>query len=149
MQADMWAAAEEQWGFMPEVCSDGQPCREEIWTGLTVEVKTQWQNTIQTIKEDLETMVMKSANLFEAAWLEAKECEHGCTLRCEEQTIVYTNTILRIKEIETEINELIREHEEEVNTYTEIRSECPENVDMVPITIEHYESETYADEPVV
>lgn len=138
IQDDMWAAAEEQWGFMPEVCSDGQPCRDEVWNTLTSNVKTEWQSTLNSIIVYIEMLIMRTSDLFEDAWYAAKECDHGCTLICEEQTIVYSNTIQRIKEIETQISELIREHEEEVNTYTEIRSLCPDNVDMVPVTLEHY-----------
>ena len=34
MHAGMWAAAGDQWGSMPAVCDEGQPCRDEIWFGL-------------------------------------------------------------------------------------------------------------------
>ena len=86
-------------------------------------------------------MMRTSASIFEKAWRAAKDCPHGCYNYCTEQTIVYTNTVTRIKEIETQIEELIRQHETEVNTYESIVHDCPDNVER--ILVEHYQVDEY------
>lgn len=138
MQTDMWVAAEEQWGFMPDVCPDGEECRDSIWVSLEAEVKQLWNDTIDHMMSDLNDLMVQSAADFEEAWNAAKNCPHGCYEECTEQTVVYTNTIERMSELEKQIAELMQEYETEVITYTEIRSECPDDVEKVEVAVHHY-----------
>lgn len=136
MHEEMWAAAALQWGQMPEVCDDGKPCRDEIWISVEAAVQAHYRETYSRVTSDLESMMRASASIFEKAWREAKECPHGCYVQCSEKTIIYTNTVNRITDIEHQIEYLIREHETEIETYESIVHDCPDDVERIPI--EHY-----------
>ena len=141
MHEEMWAAAALQWGQMPEVCDDGKPCRDEIWISVETAVQAHYRETYSRVTSDLESMMRASAVIFEKAWREAKECPHGCYVQCTEKTIIYTNTVNRITDIEHQIEYLMREHETEVETYESIVHDCPDDVERIPI--EHYNAELY------
>lgn len=145
-QAEMWATATAQWGFMPEVCEEGEGCRKEIWNNLEIKIKAEWKRAVETMILDLNSLMIQCGLEFKEAWQKASECEHGCTIECTEQKVVYTNTITRMSELERQITELEREYETEVNTFHEIRSDCPENlVGAKEVTVHHY-SDTVTNE---
>lgn len=111
----MWENATKQWGFMPEVCPEGKECRDGVWISLELEIKELYRSSISRMMSDLESMMYKSQQTFEAAWLAASNCPHGCELTCTEQTVVYTNTLERMSFLEQEIYQLIQDYETEVS----------------------------------
>lgn len=136
MRSDIWDHAAEQWGFMPQVCPAGQPCIDEIWNRLKVDVNLVLDNTLSQIMTDLGAAFDRTTRQFEEAWQMAQECDHGCRSYCSEQTIVYDNTITRITEIEQQIHELLAEHEAEIVITQEIITDCPQDVPL--FEYEHY-----------
>ena len=125
---ELWAAAELQWGQMPEVCDDGRPCRDEIWIGVETAVQELYSETYSRVKTDLESMMRASAVIFEKAWREAKDCPHGCYIQCTQKTFIYTSTTSRIADIEHDIEMLISEYETEIETYENTVHDCPGDV---------------------
>jgi hypothetical protein len=127
---EMWGKATAQWGFMPDVCPDGEDCRTEIWTQVEIDVKSEFSRVYENLIRDLNSLMIQCGLEFEAAWRQASLCPHGCTYTCSEQKVIYTNTINRMSALERQIYELEIEYETEVNTFHEIRSDCPDEADM-------------------
>ena len=142
MEADMWDAAEDEWGFMPLVCPPGKECRAQVWEELNAAVYDEWVLTFESAKRELAAQMKNSVYIIEETWYNLIDCPHGCREGvCTDQAVLYTNTYNRIIELETKIQELLWWHETEVNTYEEVLSECPNDVEK--IEIEHYTTEVY------
>lgn len=140
MKEECFAAAAEQWGFMPEVC-DEDLCRTEIWDGLILDLESLFTDSITRVKKTLGAQYDRTAQAFEDAWQRARECDHGCGYDyCMEQTIVYENTVNRITEIESRIHELMTELDTDIVITQEIITDCPQDVELFEYT--HY-SVTY------
>ena len=77
---EMWGKATAQWGFMPDVCPDGESCRTEIWTQVEIDVKSEFSRVYEALIRDLNSLMIQCGLEFEAAWREASRCPHGCTL---------------------------------------------------------------------
>lgn len=115
---------------LPEVCEEGQMCRDEILVTTTTTYHHEWQEAYTNIADELNKAWLRCQELMDEKVTEATHCESECP--CKDILIEYTAIVEMQRDIKDEIDQLKKEIKNLEIEKHEVTEQCP---DYTTITI--------------
>lgn len=114
------------WEGLPDVCEDGEDCRDSLEALALEEIEARWTSAFEKIQLELEMASLSMNPILESVYDLAEECESGCGPTCDEMEVEYRNGIEQLSEIETEIKALQTKNSELELEKSDLLLVCPE-----------------------
>merc|ERR1712127_1039514 len=117
---------ETEYGVLLETCEVGMECRDLNKIETEEIIKKEWAAVMTGFVDSVENAVLRSEKIIETSYTNSVECQG----ECDQLMIEWTNTEIRITEIETKMNVYLTRYNELEETRIELIEECPEFADL-------------------
>jgi hypothetical protein len=121
---DEWKRIKDIQKALPEVCEDGQACRDGIWADALNAMKGECVATVNDIKEMVDNSWTNSKRILEEGYKEEFVCDPACY--CEDIEQSYIDHVRLEREIEREIDDIEEEIKDLVQQRKDVIVNCPD-----------------------
>merc|ERR1711990_224498 len=121
---DEWRRIKDINKALPEVCEDGQACRDGIWADAKAAMHAECVATVNDVKEMVNSSWTNSKRILEEGYKEEFVCEPECY--CEEIEQTYIDHVRLEREIEREIDDIQDEIKNLVQQRKDVLTNCPD-----------------------
>jgi hypothetical protein len=121
---DEWKKIKDITKALPEVCEDGQACRDAIWADAKNAMFEECVATVNDIKDMVDNSWTNSKRILEEGYKEEFVCDPACY--CEEIEQSYIDHVRLEREIEREIDDIEDEIKNLVQQRKDVLVNCPD-----------------------